>query len=390
MSTTPNMNLSLPTPSTTLGPAWAIQLNAAMDRIDQHDHSTGNGAKITVPAININTDLSFNDTNIDDVKSLRLSNLAAVLSGLSDIRSIYTFEGNLYYNNAAGDQIRITSGDGLDASSVGGIGGDYGGSTASAFYTSANSTFTWEQSSGVNALMDTGGILIRERTASANAITLQSPSSLAAAYTATLPAGLPGSEKIMTMNSSGQIGVAYDVDNSSLEVASNTLRVKSEGVTPAMQQDIESGYAEGTFTTSGAGTFTLLSVTINKSANRSVMISVGRRSGTTEESFLYARGTSSTQNWVEVRRDSTILRQFAAVSNASGSGTQYAMYHISRSTPNTGFVESAAGSIVLLDSSTASGSVTYTLTARVNWDGTGLGIDEKIFMKNIALEVVQL
>ena len=133
MATTTFMTLSLPVPSSTLGPAWATQLNTALERVDQHDHTSGNGAKITVPALDINTDLTFKNNNATNLKSTRFINNSAVLSGLQDIRSLYVSGGDLYYNNSSGTNIRITSGGALDASSIGGIGGDYATSSGSVF-----------------------------------------------------------------------------------------------------------------------------------------------------------------------------------------------------------------------------------------------------------------
>ena len=54
MATTPNMTLDLPVVSTTPGPTWATAVNEAFDTVDTHDHSTGNGVKITPTGLNIN------------------------------------------------------------------------------------------------------------------------------------------------------------------------------------------------------------------------------------------------------------------------------------------------------------------------------------------------
>jgi hypothetical protein len=65
MPTTPNMNLDLPTVSTTLGPAWATQLNEAIGvdgtGIDAHDHTSGKGVRIPPAGLDISGDLTFGD-----------------------------------------------------------------------------------------------------------------------------------------------------------------------------------------------------------------------------------------------------------------------------------------------------------------------------------------
>lgn len=73
-----------------------------------------------------------------------------------------------------------------------------------------------------------------QKAAGSNAVTLQSPGSLAAAYSCTMPAALPVSgTKFFTLDSSGNFGDAYDVDGSTLEVSSNSVRVKDAGITDA-------------------------------------------------------------------------------------------------------------------------------------------------------------
>lgn len=238
MATTTFMTLSLPVPSSTLGPAWATQLNTALERVDQHDHTSGNGAKITVPALDINTDLTFKNNNATNLKSTRFINNSAVLSGLQDIRSLYVSGGDLYYNNSSGTNIRITSGGALDASSIGGIGGDYATSSGSVFYTNASDLFTFDQATNTRANLDVGDVTVREPVASAEGITIESPTSLAASYNLTLFAAPPGSgTKIVTLDSSGDLGASYDVDDSTLEVSSDVLRVKDAGITTAKIND---------------------------------------------------------------------------------------------------------------------------------------------------------
>jgi len=46
MSVTPNMNMTLPIPTVTLGPEYANQNNAAFLVTDSHDHSSGKGVPV--------------------------------------------------------------------------------------------------------------------------------------------------------------------------------------------------------------------------------------------------------------------------------------------------------------------------------------------------------
>jgi hypothetical protein len=114
--TTTNMSLSLPTVSVTAGPTWASQLNAALETIDVHDHSSGKGVRITPAGMTIDDDLDFDGNNIDDLRALRLGNQSSALGSASDVRCVYVYGGDLYYNNASGTQIQLTSGAQVSAS----------------------------------------------------------------------------------------------------------------------------------------------------------------------------------------------------------------------------------------------------------------------------------
>lgn len=101
------MSLNLPTPSVTLGPEWASDLNTALELVDSHDHTSGKGKKITPAAININATLSFNAQAAEDVSYLELQDQSATLSNPS---KVYAVNGDLYWNNGSGVPVQITDG----------------------------------------------------------------------------------------------------------------------------------------------------------------------------------------------------------------------------------------------------------------------------------------
>lgn len=107
---TPFMNLTLPTPSVTLGPEWATELVTALETIDAHDHSSGFGAKITPAGLNINTDLNINSYRLVNVKSTKHTDQGATLTGATNASSVYSVGGNLYYTNGSGVAVQLTSG----------------------------------------------------------------------------------------------------------------------------------------------------------------------------------------------------------------------------------------------------------------------------------------
>ena len=228
MAITPFMSLLLPDVGVTLGPLWATELDNAFFLVDSHNHTVGQGVPIPSAGIAINGDLPFNSFNATLLRSTRFVNQSSPLSGPQDLTELYASSGNLYYNNQAGQQVQITAGAGLNAASIGGIGGDYGTSTASVFYTSADSTFTFWQAPNQMALLQVGPLELANTDQDSFFITLQAPNGLSADYTLTLPFSLPGSgTSFLTVDSSGNIGDVVQVDNSTLQISSNVLKVNS-------------------------------------------------------------------------------------------------------------------------------------------------------------------
>lgn len=109
------MNLSLPTPTVTLGPAWATQLNSALTTIDAHDHSEGKGTRVKTAGISINADLTFNSYGATNLKRTGYSSQN---STLSDAQSVYSYGGDLWWTNDNGAPVQITAGGGLAPSSA--------------------------------------------------------------------------------------------------------------------------------------------------------------------------------------------------------------------------------------------------------------------------------
>lgn len=110
MSTTPFMNLELPTVSVTLGPEWAEDLNAALALIDSHDHSEDKGTRVKTAGLNINADLTFNSFSAFGLKSLQLDTQSATLTGATYAQSLFSYGGDLYFTSGAGAAVQLTAG----------------------------------------------------------------------------------------------------------------------------------------------------------------------------------------------------------------------------------------------------------------------------------------
>jgi len=202
MSTTPNMNLNLPTVTVTPGPTWANNINTALTVVDGHNHTSGSGVKVPAAGLNINADLSFAANNATNLRSVRLSNTGGVISGANDLSCIYSSGGDLYWNSGGGIPVQLTIGGALNASSIGGIGGDYSTSGATVSYSSLNQTYTFWQSSGVSALMDMGTIKLHPIGVSFYT-QIQANPSLSANYTWTLPTANPATSSAIVVDNTG-------------------------------------------------------------------------------------------------------------------------------------------------------------------------------------------
>lgn len=261
MATTPYMGLILPVVSTTIGPDWATYLNTALTSVDSHNHAPGKGLQVTVAGININADLSFASFNATTLRSIRLNTQTAVLALATDVGCIYQVNGDLYYNNGAGTSIKITSGTSINATAVGGIGGDYVTSGASVFYTSATKLFSFQSittpaGSIVWSNLGTGPLVIHDTAAGVvNAITLKSPAALAASYNATLPTALPASTLPITMTNAGVMATQQLVNaqqNFGTPSAATDVVIKS-----AMDANGPGNKAWAILTLGGAGAVTV-------------------------------------------------------------------------------------------------------------------------------------
>lgn len=225
------MGLPVPTSGITSGPQYATDINDSLNIIDQHDHSTGSGVPITPNGLSINADLPINDNNLTLVRSTRFKVQPSTLALSTDVNCLYVSGVDLYYNDGT-NTIRITTGGSVNAG-AGSIGGLPSG-TASANFSSGS--FAFQSSTNVGADIDGRNHIFRNNVASSAALVLTPPAAMASDYVLVLPP-LPVSQKIMTLDASGNITAPYVVDNSTIEVSTNTIQVKNLGITTAKIAD---------------------------------------------------------------------------------------------------------------------------------------------------------
>lgn len=107
-TTTPDMGLVLPDVSITAGPQWATLLNAAFAVIDGHTHQTGSGVQISPAGLNISSDLTFNDNNATNLRTVRLFPNNTFTPLTADKTCLYALGGELFYIDASGNNVQIT------------------------------------------------------------------------------------------------------------------------------------------------------------------------------------------------------------------------------------------------------------------------------------------
>lgn len=157
MPTTTFMGLNLPTVSTTIGPDWATDLNAALTLVDSHDHTSSKGQQIPTAGLNINATLDFNDNSLDNINDLIITSKG---TDASNNNSIYVKSGELYFKDNSGNAVQITSGGTLDIAGTGGIGGDYTTTAANAYYNDSTKTYFFLDSTSSPADMDVDDIIL--------------------------------------------------------------------------------------------------------------------------------------------------------------------------------------------------------------------------------------
>lgn len=230
----PNMSLPVPVVGVDPGPDWADDLNSCLTLIDQHDHSSGNGVQITPSGLNISSDLTIGGNNLTNIKSTRFSAQGSPLAGASDLGCAYVSGVDLYYNDVNGNQIRLTQ-----SGSIVGTSGSISGlvSPASASYSAGSATFVWQSGVNTAANLDARNVLLRNATASSNALTLSPPLAMGSNFTVTLPS-IPGSQSFLSIDTSGNItgyaAVANGITGSMIAaatVANANMAANSVGTT---------------------------------------------------------------------------------------------------------------------------------------------------------------
>lgn len=248
-NTSPNMGLQVPNIEQSPGPDYAVQVNNSLNTIDSHNHSPGSGVQITPDSMNINAALTFNNFA---ATNLQYANFYLQTSDAPG-QSLYIKYGSetpiqfadLWYNDGVNPAFQITSNGAVYAPTA----------TISGITYSAGS-FIFQQtqsSSTAPANLDAGSLIIRPNTGgTAYGVTISPNSSLASAFTLSLPASLPSVQSFMTLDSSGDILAPWTVDGSTITIVSNQLTANGAAIAPsitATQAQVNTGTSNSVFIT---------------------------------------------------------------------------------------------------------------------------------------------
>lgn len=207
MPTLPNMGLITPTLGGDSG-AWDDKINACFALVDAHDHTAGKGVRITPAAMNINANLSFGGFAITAAGQVAFTAVAALTSGAKTI-FVSSADNELYWRTNAGVNVKLTNGTSINTTLVGGIVGDYSTVGAEVSYSNADQIYTFKDHEAPTkkwARLGAGPVRIFEfDTTESVYVEHAVAAGLAAPYTVTWAAALPGAQSLVQIDASGNL-----------------------------------------------------------------------------------------------------------------------------------------------------------------------------------------
>lgn len=209
MATWPNMGLIDPTRGELGSGVWHDAIDANTGRIDEHDHTSGKGARVPTAGINIDADLSFGGLYAPiSLHRLTFSSITALSSNNKSL-FVNSSDNELYWRTNSGTNVKLTDGTALNvAAFTGGFGGDYAVS-GNADYDAAGVVYTLKESGGTWARVASSGIRLYEHgTSEALYVAQIAPAALASSYTITWPTALPAGDSVLRMSTSGVLSTS--------------------------------------------------------------------------------------------------------------------------------------------------------------------------------------
>lgn len=209
MATWPNMGLIDPTRGELGSGVWHDAIDANTGRIDEHDHTSGKGARVPTAGININADLSFGGLYAPiNLHRLTFASITALSSSNKSL-FVSSADNELYWRTNSGTNVKLTDGTALNvAAFTGGFGGDYAVS-GNADYDAAGVVYTMKEVGGTWARVAASGIRLYEHgTSEALYVAHVAPAALASSYTVTWPDAPPAGDSVVRMSTSGVLSTS--------------------------------------------------------------------------------------------------------------------------------------------------------------------------------------
>lgn len=196
---TPYMGLGVPVVGVDTGLTWENTVNANSSILDSHNHSAGSGVPIGVSGLSINADLPFNSNDAVSLRSVRFTAQASPITATSpDLGCIYVSGVDLYYNDLNSNQVKLTSGGLVNATSS----GISSGTNSASF---VGSTLVVNAASNTPANIKGASILIGQTAVSgSDYITLSPPAAIASNYSIALPL-LPLASSFLAIGTTGNM-----------------------------------------------------------------------------------------------------------------------------------------------------------------------------------------
>lgn len=201
----PNMNLPVPTVGVASGPEWAQDVNSSLTLIDQHNHTPGQGVQIPPAGLNINTALPFNNQAATGVQAVVLQPQVSYTTDYG----LHAEGVDLYFVDGNGNDVQITSGGSVNATSSGISSG-----TATASF--AGGALVVNSASNTPANIQAASYLMGNNVANSKYLTIQPPNSMAANYSVTMPT-IPASQSFLTIDTSGNIAPYASINQGILQ-----------------------------------------------------------------------------------------------------------------------------------------------------------------------------
>lgn len=199
-----SLGITLPTVGAANGGGLAIaaMINSAFNAIIARLET-----KVTTAGLDLNADVSLKSgavySGLKDVHRVSLYNNAAALSAVTYPQAVYAVGSDLYFNDAAGNQVRIVTAGEVDVSSVGGItGAGYGSSGVELTWNGTE--YVFKSGTGADALSAVKMNDVMLHDGSGNYVRLGA-ATMGADYNLTLPAAVPTSIAQVLVSAAGQV-----------------------------------------------------------------------------------------------------------------------------------------------------------------------------------------